>query len=411
MNHESVDLKTGDQTAIHPGKSATDRLLGEVAGEFFDRVLQGEQPQVEDYAQRYPQIAELIRETFPVIPLIDGSVRDAEPEIASVIRSVGNRRLGDFRILHELGAGGMGIVYEAEQISMGRRVALKILPMAGALQQKHLLRFRNEVRAAAMLDHPHIVSVYSVGEERGVHYYAMQLIRGQSMAEVIQDLRIVRDGNQPLGGDSIQDVIAESNDRPDSDKNSGKGSVDQRTEDSAKSQPVDADGTVADGSSKRTSDTRPEVKANLSTAPSSTKDQGFFRSVAKLGIQAAEALQHAHDLGVLHRDIKPGNLMLDACAQLYVTDFGLARIEADAGVTMTGDILGTLRYMSPEQALAKRVVVDQRSDIYSLGVTLYELLTLQPAFSGDRPPIAVTADRFRGTPAAIADQPRGTQRA
>ncbi len=108
-----------------------------------------------------------------------------------------------------------------------------------------------------------------------------------------------------------------------------------------------------------------------------------FRSAAKLGIQAAEALQHAHDLGVLHRDIKPGNLMLDADAQLHITDFGLARIEADAGVTMTGDILGTLRYMSPEQALAKRVVIDQRSDIYSLGVTLYELLTLQPAFSGN----------------------------
>ena len=87
--------------------------------------------------------------------------------------------------------------------------------------------------------------------------------------------------------------------------------------------------------------------------PTPTDDHGFFRSAAKLGIQAAEALQHAHDLGVLHRDIKPGNLMLDAEAQLHITDFGLARIEADAGVTMTGDILGTLRYMSPEQALGQ----------------------------------------------------------
>ena len=108
----------------------------------------------------------------------------------------------------------------------------------------------------------------------------------------------------------------------------------------------------------------------------------FVRSAARLGVQAAEALQHAHDQGVLHRDIKPGNLMLDAEGQLYITDFGLARIETDVGVTMTGDLIGTLRYMSPEQALAKRIVIDQRSDIYSLGATLYELLTLRPLFDG-----------------------------
>ena len=170
---------------------------------------------------------------------------------------------------------------------------------------------------------------------------------------------------------------------------SAKGSADQPTEEySSKSsatphndQAVDA--TVANTPPPLAADTRPEVKGQISTAANTNQDHGFFRSAAKLGIQAAEALQHAHDLGVLHRDIKPGNLMLDAEAQLHITDFGLARIEADAGVTMTGDILGTLRYMSPEQALAKRVVIDQRSDIYSLGVTLYELLTLQPAFSGN----------------------------
>ena len=121
-------------------------------------------------------------------------------------------------------------------------------------------------------------------------------------------------------------------------------------------------------------------QSRISTVAGSRQTTEQFRLAARLGSQAAEALQHAHDLGVLHRDIKPGNLLLDADGKLYVSDFGLARIEADVGITRTGDIVGTLRYMAPEQALAKRVVIDHRADVYSLGATLYELLTLQPAF-------------------------------
>jgi hypothetical protein len=109
---------------------------------------------------------------------------------------------------------------------------------------------------------------------------------------------------------------------------------------------------------------------------------GFFRTVAGLGIQVAQALEYAHLQGVVHRDIKPSNLLLDGRGKIWVTDFGLALVPADATLTMTGDLLGTLRYMSPEQALARRALVDHRTDIYSLGVTLYELLTLQPAYQG-----------------------------
>ncbi|MCA9130039.1 MAG: tetratricopeptide repeat protein, partial [Planctomycetales bacterium] len=127
------------------------------------------------------------------------------------------------------------------------------------------------------------------------------------------------------------------------------------------------------------------LQARITTFSGSSTKAGFFRSAAVLGVQAAEALQHAHEQGVFHRDIKPGNLMLDANTKPYLTDFGLARIEADAGITRTGDLVGTLRYMSPEQALAKRAVSDGRSDIYSLGVTLYELIGLRPLFdSKDR---------------------------
>src|SRR5262249_51858348 len=102
----------------------------------------------------------------------------------------------------------------------------------------------------------------------------------------------------------------------------------------------------------------------------------------QLGVQAAEALDNAHQVGIIHRDIKPANLMADGRGHLWVTDFGLAQVRGDTRLTMTGDLVGTLRYMSPEQALAKRVVVDHRTDVYSLGATLYELLTLEPAFSG-----------------------------
>ena len=111
-------------------------------------------------------------------------------------------------------------------------------------------------------------------------------------------------------------------------------------------------------------------------------DRTYFRRVAELGIQAARALDHAHALGIVHRDVKPANLLVDGSGKLWVTDFGLAHIQSDARLTITGDLVGTLRYMSPEQALAKRIVVDHRTDVYSLGATLYELLTLEPAFSG-----------------------------
>jgi serine/threonine protein kinase len=239
--------------------------------------------------------------------------------------------LGDYRLLRELGRGGMGVVYEAEQLSLGRRVALKVLPFAATLDPRQLQRFHNEARAAASLHHPHIVPVYAVGCERGVHYYAMQFIDGRSLDDVLYQLR------QP--------------DQP-----------------------------AAEADSRR--DTVPDAHGQAGTLSSPRQGRGYYRRVADLGIGAAEALEHAHQLGVVHRDIKPGNLILDGRGHVWVTDFGLAQCRSDARLTQTGDVVGTLRYMSPEQALAQRGVIDQRTDVYSLGATLYELLTLQPVFGG-----------------------------
>lgn len=243
--------------------------------------------------------------------------------------------LGDYRILRELGRGGMGIVYEAEQISLGRRVALKILPFAPLMDPRQLQRFQNEARAVATLEHPNIVTVYGVGTERGVHYYAMRYIDGHNLAQIIDRLR--QHERTPVSGSST---------------------------------------------SKIHSDATPNAQSALADllnthAPA---DPAYLAAVVRIGIETAEALDYAHERGIVHRDVKPSNLMLDQTGRLWVTDFGLARIEADPTLSMSGGVLGTLRYMSPEQALGKRGLVDHRSDIYSLGTTLYELLTLTPIF-------------------------------
>jgi serine/threonine protein kinase len=264
------------------------------------------------------------------------------PDPLSNISAMGT--IGDFRIFREIGRGGMGIVYEAEQLSLGRRVALKVLPFAATMDPRQLQRFQNEARAAASLEHPHIVPVHGVGCERGVHYYAMRFIEGQSLAEVIAAQR----------GPSKPRLLSEP--RP-----SGRGEW----------QPL-PDGRGSDS-------TTPVAALTTQRAP---RDAASFRQIAEWGIQAAEALEYAHSLGIVHRDIKPANLMIDGQGHLWVTDFGLARTAADAGLTMTGDVLGTLRYMSPEQALARHGLVDHRTDVYSLGTTLYELLTGKPAVSG-----------------------------
>jgi serine/threonine protein kinase len=196
-----------------------------------------------------------------------------------------------------------------------------------------------------------------------VHYYAMQYVEGQTVARVIKQLRQLPD---PVPRDA-----ATRERQPHGDAGTLVGNAANRSE------------ALAGQSPDHPSDeTARELQAFIRTERS-TRSPEFFRSAARLGIQAAEALEHAHQMGVVHRDIKPSNLMADARGHLWITDFGLAMTRTETNLTMTGDVLGTLRYMSPEQMEAKRGVLDHRTDIYSLGVTLYELLTLRPAFAGD----------------------------
>jgi WD40 repeat protein len=210
------------------------------------------------------------------------------------------------------------------------------------------------------------VPVYATGCERGVHYYAMQFIEGRTLADVIAESRAAAQlggrerggaGRTPVGCSAEAEAVRTGPWVPEEEGAAGSGATEGGHAPSA------------------------TARAGISTERS-TRGPAFFRTVAQLGVQAAEALEHAHQLGVVHRDIKPANLLVDGRGRLWVTDFGLAHCQSQAGLTMTGDLVGTLRYMSPEQALAQRVVIDHRTDVYSLGATLYELLALEPAFAG-----------------------------
>jgi serine/threonine protein kinase len=367
--------------------AATDQALDDLVCEVSRKLEAGEAVDFEAIAAEHPDHVDRIRELFSTLQAMAnlGRPETALPKAPPESHGLGEPNtgiLGDFRILREIGRGGMGIIYEAEQLSLHRRMALKVLPFAAVLDRRQLQRFKNEAQAAASLDHPNIVSVHSVGCERGLHYYAMQLIEGQTLAGIIGELgraaESARKDKRKDEGQSAENVVS----RLTQDLAAGqfpaarkKASGDAPTSEFA-AEPTPS--PVAGDETDRT------VQAHVSTSRS-IRGRQFFRTVARLGIQAAEALEHAHQMGVVHRDIKPSNLMVDASGHLWVTDFGLAMTKAQTNLTMTGDVVGTLRYMSPEQVQGNRQVMDHRTDLYSLGATLYELLTLRPAVtSNDR---------------------------
>jgi hypothetical protein len=280
------------------------------------------------------------------------------------------KRIGDFELIREIGRGGMGVVYEARQISLDRRVAVKLLPFAAVLDAKQIARFKHEAQAAAHLHHPNIVPVFAIGVERGVHYYAMQYIDGQPLDRAIEEL-------QAAGARRSRRV----------QKRSALHLFDESADGAFRPQgphaPYDENAPIA-GMETRDQRRAPTQAGYLIST--STDKSEFYRTVMRLGIQAAEAVHAAHEYGVVHRDIKPSNLLLAADGKLWITDFGLARFQRDASLTRTGDLVGTMRYMSPEQAAGQSALVDHRTDVYSLGVTLYELVCLQPAFPEERGP-------------------------
>jgi serine/threonine protein kinase/WD40 repeat protein len=345
-----------------------------LAEEFLQRRRQGESPALTEYVRRHPELADEIRAVFPALLLMEqadpGSselARAGRPEDDSPSDAF-PQQLGDFRILRQVGRGGMGVVYEAEQVSLGRRVALKVLPPEAQVNPRYLARFEREARAAARLHHTNIVPVYGVGTDRGVHYYAMQFIQGQALDEVLAELRRLRDGKAApaeLVSVSVHEVARSLLTGPElREAAAGPATVDHVSSAPSRS----AAGSTAAGSG-----TLPGQEPNSPTYA----QRAYWRSVARVGVQAAGALAYAHAEGILHRDIKPSNLLLDGRGHVWVADFGLAKSAESDDLTGTGDIVGTVRYMAPERFQGQ---TDVRSDVYALGVTLYEMAALTPAF-------------------------------
>jgi eukaryotic-like serine/threonine-protein kinase len=324
-------------TTSDPDRDPLERL----ADEFVGRLRRGERPDPQEYADRHPDLAERIRALFPTLVLMEQIAPDVPPDVPP--------RLGEYRLVRELGRGGMGVVYEAVQESLGRRVAVKVLP-AERCRGKWLERFQREARAAARLHHANIVPVFGVGQDGASHFYVMQYVAGHGLDRVLAEVRRLR---------------------------------------ATPSTPLPPSGPSALAQSLLTGRLAPDAApvhdpAGDVTVPVLPAGDAYYRAVAQLGRQAAEALQHAHGQGLLHRDVKPSNLLLDERGTLWVADFGLAKAvgpeadPADPGrLTDTGDLVGTLQYMAPERF---RGTCDARSDVYALGATLYELLALAPAF-------------------------------
>jgi serine/threonine protein kinase/WD40 repeat protein len=363
--------------------SSRDVLLQQLAEEFVERQRRGERPALSEYADRHPDLAADIRELFPALVKIEhlkpaagdltgGFVPESAPADGHT-----PERLGEYRILREVGSGGMGVVYEAEQESLGRHVALKVLPRQALLKATYLERFRREAKAAARLHHTNIVPVFGVGEADGTHFYAMQFIQGQSLDQVLHDVRRLRKRpGAAAGGAGPTETGLE-------------GSVAQGLLTGQFAAPPAAAGSAG---APPALDPRAAGTAALPVAPptaplsfdraaaglsASGPEAQYFRSAARVGLQVAEALAYAHRQGVLHRDVKPSNLLLDAQGTVWVTDFGLAKAEGADELTHTGDVVGTVRFMAPERFDGRSL---PQSDVYSLGLTLYEMLTLRPAF-------------------------------
>lgn len=354
-------------------EDSTLELVSELAREFLERCRLGRRPAMSEYTEQYPELADQIREVFSMMLLME----EVAPEgSASDASELDLKKLGDFTIHRVIGRGGMGLVYEATQESLGRRVAIKVCPLTTPhLHGRHQERFRRESRAAAMLHHTNIVPVFAVGEAEGILYYAMQFIEGATLDDVILELNQLWQSQSTSSTRLTEAGVHRSS--------TGKALASQVAKSLAssnlKEDSSDSQIHLADGDPETSEDVaKVSLPGQSATDSGNNRTTKYWDSVARIGVQIADALAYAHGKGTLHRDVKPGNLMLDQSGTIWVMDFGLAKPLEANDLTQEGELIGTLRYMAPEQCAGKP---EQASDIYGLGLTLYELLALRPAYT------------------------------
>lgn len=331
--------------------------LGRRVDEYLELVRSGQPISPSEFLTRYPECGGELKELLELATALeapDSSEAFSEPRHRTPL----GPEFGEFKIVRELGRGGMGIVYEAIQTSLNRRVALKVLSRSVGLNGEEIGRFYAEAQAAARLDHPNIVSVYSIAAVNRELAIAMQLIDGVSADEIVSRKQAAI-GNEPVAGDGNVDTPGPADRTVIVRAPHGKGPA-QKSE-AGQEAPMSEE---------------PASGHNFADRPVISPNGEHFEWVARIGLQLAEGLSYAHRRGIIHRDIKPANILIDSDDRAWLTDFGLAKLD-DTRLTRTGEIVGTLRYLAPERLHG---VDSPQGDLYSLGATLYELATFQQAF-------------------------------
>jgi eukaryotic-like serine/threonine-protein kinase len=382
-------------------KLESKNLLSEIAESCLQRLRNGDQPTFAELKEQYPELADELKELIETLELVEriGEHADFGGDRAAGSLNV-PQVLGDYYLTREVGRGGMGIVYEAFQRTLGRRVALKVLSLTDGRESQHLLRFQREARAAARLHHTNIVPVFDVDSADGKHFYSMQFIDGQSLHHIWEELREIRDSESGTRDGDSPDIPATMEHSLARSLTTGPGNTAANPH-SGKPPPLPGvlNGSVIDpigqplpdvadlqehavDSSVETILARVRVNQGSGSLSgnSMSSRRDYFDNLARISMQILDALEYAHRQQVIHRDIKPSNIILDVYGRAWLADFGLAKATT-GGLTETGAVLGTLRYMSPERFEGR---ADARSDIYSAGLALYEFLTLRMAFeAGD----------------------------
>ena len=314
--------------------------LDDVLAEAMERWLAGEAAEAEAILAAHPEHADVLRARLRDLgqmwagPATAGTLA-AQPKPRAEL--VGGTRLGEFVVERELGRGGMGVVYVAVQESLKRRVALKVIPQAAALSPLTRQRFVREAEAMASLAHPNLVPVFAAGESAGMLYIAMELVDGVSLTHVLEAMR----GHRQARPGAVWRAV------------------------------VGGDASALPAEGRAPNDGSPRVGG---------LDRAYVEACCRMAEGVARGLHYAHERGVVHRDVKPGNILLSREGQPRLLDFGLASISTQPHVTVSGQFFGTPYYVSPEQAQGKLAEIGPRSDVYSLGATLYECLTLSPPF-------------------------------